>query len=185
LNGAWKDSGDGDIKLPEIDEDGFTTYVDWLSSKTLDDLYPGTPCHSLHHSSPKKCGRFCFAFRAYLLGDFLQDCHFCNAAIDCVMSNSAKRERHPDSENIRRYWDLIPKSSRFRRLSIDLRAYYCNAASFKKHAQAWPHDYLLEVAGVWHGLYDKDIKAIRPGNRERCYYHENKDKPDHCKLSKS
>jgi hypothetical protein len=34
-------------------------------------------------------------------------------------------------------------------------------------------------------LCREEIRDIHPEHRERCYYHENKDKPDHCKRIKS
>ena len=179
IGGGWKESGDQRVKLPEADVnvDAFTTYVNWLLLRRLDDLCY-EPDHSQHNLNPEKCDCFVPASHAYLLGDFLQDNHFCNSVIDHFASTIVETSGFPTSTDIRHLWDLIHEYSGFRRLLIDQRAYYWNADSFEKAGATLSHYYFLEVVGVWHALYNRNIKAIHPEYRERRYYHEGKNNPD-------
>ena len=184
LKGDWKEATGHPFTIPEANEDAFAAYVDWLYTEGLKDLYIDPSCESSDHTTCKKCFLDWY-FPPYLLGDYLQDKHFCNTVIDQFLAKIVQLEIQPSMRIIEKCWNMIPKSSGFRRLLVDLEALNCSTSYYNENAEKWRHDYLVEVARVWHKLYRNGIDEADPKHRGRCYYHDGDDKPNHCKYSKT
>ena len=183
LNGDWKEASGHPCRIPDANEEAFAAYVDSLYTQVVSDLFINSSCESTDHTTCTLCS-LDGNFHAYLLDDYLQDEQFCNAVIDQLLATTVQFNFNPNTTLIEKFWDMIPKSSGLRRLLVDLRALNCSTSSLDENAEKWPHDYLVDVARVWHKYYIDDEDPDEPKDRGRCYYHEGKDKPNHCKYSK-
>ncbi|KUL85134.1 hypothetical protein ZTR_06255 [Talaromyces verruculosus] len=117
MSGAWLESAQHTIQLPEDEPEIFGIYVYWLYYGTLP-VYcdkPGPPANQ----------EYLKLVKAYTLGDKLMDTGFQNAAIDAIVEKSTSKtldehEWFPVTEVVEFAYNNTHKSAPVRRLLVDL-----------------------------------------------------------------
>ena len=101
---------------------------------------PAPNAHFEDLMEPDKVRSWSPLFDAYPLGDYLQDNFYCNAVIDEFLERLEEDGHHPNSDIIQKYWEGIPKASKFRELLIETRTWLCSGDTFQESAHDSPQD---------------------------------------------
>lgn len=116
-SGAWLESAQHTIRLPEDEPEIFSIYVHWLYYGTFP-VYcdkPGRPANQ----------EYLKLVKAYTLGDKLMDTVFQNAAIDAIVEKSTSmasdgHKWYPDTEVVEFAYNNTNKSAPIRQLLVDM-----------------------------------------------------------------
>ena len=152
LHGPWIESTSSTIKLPEINEDAFTLYVDWLYGENQDfspshsivrhiaehpwphiagesvDLTPPLQQKSLL-SKPESNRRFEVALRAYIVADYLQDSTFCDFMVTEFGLTMLWCRRIPSRQLLSEAWQSLSNHRGLGRLILDVMAVHLTRRS--------------------------------------------------------
>lgn len=120
LTGAWRESSQRTIQLPEDEPKIFAIYVHWLYNCTL----------PVFCNEPDLAGNseYVEIVKAYVLGDKLLDAAFQNTAIDAIIEKSVTRASdgclwHPVAEAIEYAFNESSESAPIRDLLVDMYLY--------------------------------------------------------------
>ncbi|KAI9676800.1 MAG: hypothetical protein M1829_002895 [Trizodia sp. TS-e1964] len=146
LDGNFRESKEGIIKLPDEDPKIFGCFLHWLYNKRL-----RTPTDGIDvlDKTNKKVIPWMVLIQLYLLGERLQVAGFKNAAVDALALKSAKgQEALPAAHAIHHAYENTHDSSPLRRLLVDLFIWRSTAATLEhdETRDALPRDFFVDLA---------------------------------------
>ena len=105
MAGDWKEARENRVLLPDTEPRIFEGYLQWLYTSTLSSSGP-----SEYHDMVE----------FYILGDFLDDLKFRNAALDRIMSRSLEIHNPPGPSAIGLAWEKMLPGSSLRQVITEL-----------------------------------------------------------------
>lgn len=119
LSGAWQESQERTVQLPEDEPEIFAIYVHWLYYGTVPVV-----CHEAGDSNDADAEYLNLA-KAYTLGDKLMDTKFQDATIDAIVEasniiNTNGTSWYPGTEVVQFVYDNTNESASIRTLLVDM-----------------------------------------------------------------
>ena len=176
-NGEWKEATSRKISLLDVDHDIFPVYVNWLYTSKLDLHESFSNNLSIDEREAIARETFRAILRCYLLGEFLNDRRFRNAATDEMVEASDALYHYPDFNDVGDLIPRLPQNSTMLRMLVDFEAPYLDPESLRSR----PAVYTRLIAEACLRDEYTTVKERSPENREeKCFYHEHVDESDKC-----
>lgn len=184
--GEWREAIDKVVRLPEVDPDTFDLYLGWLYTKQID--LPSVPAAGFRDDEAleqEEDDLLHSLINAYALGDVVADTSFRNAVVDkardMLIPPHPKRVVLPGFREITELYCRVPRRPKLSRLFVDIWVFYlADGASFAKHLQDIPTDFVAEVASICMEERTMRFADREPTRRSRCFYHEHRNDSDKC-----
>lgn len=176
VEGGFKESKEKVIRLPEIDTESWSTYLQWIYSNEVVVLNPEEIDNDGY--GVKRRNRL---ITLYLLADAVDDLTLRNKIVDEYVK-VFKSTRLWECENISVLLNSVSESNKFRELILDfiLRSSPDSAAYLQEISDQLPKSFLLEVATTLLTMA-LDLRNMRmPTKTPACEYHEHDDNFPRC-----
>ena len=113
--------------MPDVEPDLLLIYIDWLYTGDMD-VYG-----SDNDDDPEDVAAEAYrtVVKCYMLGDFLADRRFRNAATDEMVQVHKDLQYLPTSEDAENWLSQLPAQSKMSRLVVDYEAPYCEPDDLK------------------------------------------------------
>ena len=184
--GDWQEVSTKTVKLPEVDVESFSIYLQWLytgeivvSEEGLDDdanmrLLPETERQRLGHQHHFPL------LKLAVLADKLGDAQLSNNVTDAVIRVARILCIGLSPEHIRLIYEQLPENSTFRRLVVDFYKVKVRVSFLMENKAHFPADFIFDL------MVDlKKDKAMSKSSAEKypgdhCKYHQHNDKVPQC-----
>ncbi|KAM0717913.1 hypothetical protein Q7P37_006245 [Cladosporium fusiforme] len=133
----WRESQERVVRLPEVDEETFHSYLDWIYRNKI--VYMG--------SEREPATKDFHYIRLYLLGEYLLDVNLRNEIMSSLSRGVSRSMTKPNVEVVEYIWERTAPSSLLRTWMADLTAYNTTSMkSFEASIGEYPEAYVHAVA---------------------------------------
>ncbi|KAK3703249.1 hypothetical protein LTR37_014589 [Vermiconidia calcicola] len=181
LRGEWKEVSTRSVKLPEIDSESFSTYLQWLYTNEVvvsdEDITDEHIVKARYGERlPVFQRHFAAFFKLAILADKLGNARLANAVVDRIILVARVVRLGPSACNIATVYSQLPESSPVRSLVVAYYATEVKAEFMTKHKEQFPYQFIFDL--MVHSKKREEEKTSNtpsyPG--ERCRYHQHNEK---------
>lgn len=182
LGGAWLESADKIIRLPDQVSVAFSIYLNWRYCGSID-LWDGregiTTYTNIEGQERQSQGpRYERLVHSYALGDFLKDQKLCNALVNAYFEVQSVTNSWPLPSFVNLAFECLPETSKLRLLIVHHIAFSSTYESFEANIGALKPEVVAQIALVSVKYRSKPAKTtIAQG---RCFYHEHENDEGKC-----
>ncbi|KAK3717457.1 hypothetical protein LTR37_005847 [Vermiconidia calcicola] len=184
--GEWKEAKTKTIKLPEIDPDSFSIYLQWLYKSELVTVEQG--CHDeagvRDLSGDEKfriAGKELMALlKLAVLADKLGDLELSNATVDALKHAMDTLDCGPGVEEIPLVYEQLPENSPIRRMMVDNYTVIVTPKYLMDNKKLFPPDFFFDLMMNLVKNEPEGIPNSQPYPCDKCKYHQHNDKAPKC-----
>lgn len=147
LSRDWKETRDHHVTIPDHEPAAFEGYINWVYSDKITFKVEGcADCQSLSRATTCLQAHSLALAKMWILGDYLDDKHFCNAVNDLLKSAGLRGACYLPTETVQHVWQNAPSEGPLRDLLLEIWKFDLQLVSRESLLKiGLPNDFLVEL----------------------------------------